>query len=219
MVTTPLKNHNLVVVISGPSGCGKSTVANALCKTDGTLRLSISATTRTARPREIDGVDYHFFTSTQFEEQIEQNAFLEWAKYGEHYYGTPKSEIEIARQGGKDTILEIEVNGALQVRKQDLSPARSVLIFLIPASFAILEKRLRSRKTESEIELTNRLEIAKTEISQITHYDYCVINPENGVEQAVSQIQAIISAERCRLNLEQIATFIESFDIPNRRDL
>lgn len=219
MVTTPFENHNLVVVISGPSGCGKSTVANALCKTDGTLRLSISATTRTARPREIDGVDYHFLTSTQFEEQIEQNAFLEWAKYGEHYYGTPKSEIEIARQGGKDTILEIEVNGALQVRKQDLSPARSVLIFLIPASFAILEKRLRSRKTESEAELIKRLEIAKTELSQITHYDYCVINPENAVEQAVSQIQAIISAERCRLNLEKIATFTESFDIPNRRDL
>ncbi len=219
MVTTPFKNHNLVVVISGPSGCGKSTVANALCKIDDTLRLSISATTRTARPREIEGVDYHFFTSAQFEKQIEQNTFLEWAKYGEHYYGTPKSEIEMACQEGKDTILEIEVNGALQVRKQDLSPARSVLIFLIPASFAILEKRLRSRKTESEAELTNRLEIAKTEISQIIHYDYCVINPENAVEQTVCQIQAIISAERCRIIPEQTPTFIESFCIPNRQDL
>lgn len=219
MVTTPFKNHNLAVVISGPSGCGKSTVATALCETDDTLRLSISATTRTARPREVDGVNYHFLTSTQFEEQIGQNAFLEWAKYGEHYYGTPKSEIETARQEGKDTILEIEVNGALQVQKQDLTSTRSILIFLIPASFAILEKRLRGRKTESETELTNRLEIAKTEISQITHYDYCVINHENAVEQAVSQIQAIISAERCRITPEQTATFMESFSIPNRREL
>ena len=219
MVTTPFKNHNLVVVISGPSGCGKSTVAKALCKADGTLRLSISATTRAPRPREVDGVDYHFLTSAQFEEQIEQNAFLEWAKYGDHYYGTPKSEIAVARQKEKDTILEIEVNGALQVRKQDLTPARSILIFLIPASFAILEKRLRDRKTESEAELIKRLEIAKTEIDQMIHYDYCVINPEKAVEQAVCQIQAIISAERCRIIPEQTATFVESFSIPNRRDL
>lgn len=220
MVSAPFKNSNLVVVISGPSGCGKSTVATALCEADDTLRLSISATTRAARPREVDGVDYHFLTSSQFEERIEQNAFLEWAKYGENFYGTPKSEIEAARQEGKDTILEIEVNGALQVREQDLSPARSILIFLIPASFAILEKRLRGRKTESAAELTNRLEIAKTEISQITRYDYCVINPEKAVEQAVCQIQAIISAERCRITPEQTATFSESFfSIPNRQDL
>ncbi len=219
MVSTPFKNPNLVVVISGPSGCGKSTVATALCEADDTLRLSISATTRKTRPREVDGVDYHFLTSAQFEEQIERNAFLEWAKYGENYYGTPKSEIETARQEGRDAILEIEVNGALQVRKQDLSPARSILIFLIPASFTILEKRLRGRETESEAELIKRLEIAKTEISQITHYDYCVINPENAVEQAVCQIQAIISAERCRITPEQTAAFVESFSIPNRRDL
>ena len=220
MVSTPFKNQNLVVVISGPSGCGKSTVATALCEADDTLRLSISATTRTARPHEVEGVDYHFLTSAQFEEQIEQNAFLEWAKYGENFYGTPKSEIATAREEAKDTILEIEVNGALQVQKQDLTPARSILIFLIPASFAILEKRLRGRKTESESELIKRLEIARTELSQITHYDYCVINPENAVEQAVCQIQAIISAERCRITPEQTATFVESFlGIPNRRDL
>lgn len=223
MVSTPFNNYNLVFVISGPSGCGKSTVATALCEADDTLRLSVSATTRAPRPNEVDGVNYHFLTSAQFEKQIEQNAFLEWAKYHENFYGTPKSEIEAARQVGKDTILEIEVNGALQVRKQDLTPARSILIFLIPASFAILEKRLRSRKTESEDELANRLEIAKTEISQITHYDYCVINPENAIDQTVHQIQAIISAERCRVTPEQTATFVESFfgipSIPNRGDL
>ena len=122
-------------------------------------------------------------------------------------------------QEGKDTILEIEVNGALQIRQHNLTPARSILIFLVPSSFAILEKRLRSRKTESETELTNRLEIAKTELSQITDYDYCVINPENKMEQAVHQIQAIISAERCRINPEQTSAFVESFGIPSRQDL
>lgn len=216
MVSTPFNNHSLVVVISGPSGCGKSTVAKALCEADGTLRLSISATTRSARPGEVDGVDYHFFASAQFEEQIEQNAFLEWAKYGAHYYGTPKSEIEAAQHAGKDTILEIEVNGALQVREQNLTPARSILIFLIPTSFAILEKRLRKRKTESEAERKNRLEIAKTELNQITHYDYCVINPQNAVDQAVDQILSIISAERSRITPEKTPTFLESLDIPSR---
>ena len=219
MVSTPFNNQNLVIVISGPSGCGKSTVVKALCEADDIYRLSISATTRMARPNEVDGVNYHFLTQAQFEDKIEQNAFLEWAKYRENYYGTPKSEIAAARQEGKDTILEIEVNGALQVRQYNLTPARSILIFLVPSSFAILEKRLRRRKTESEAELTNRLEIAKTELSQITHYDYCVINPENKMEQAVHQIQAIISAERCRINPEQTSAFVESFGIPSRQDL
>ena len=216
MVATPFYNHSLVVVISGPSGCGKSTVAKKLCKADDTLRLSISATTRKARPEEIDKVDYHFLTAEQFENQIEQNTFLEWAKYGEHYYGTPKSEVEVAQQEGKDTILEIEVNGALQVRKQDLTPARSILIFLMPASYAILEQRLRSRKTESEEELTKRLEIAETELRQIPHYDYCVINPEKKINKAVQQIQRIISAERCRITPDQTATVLDTFGIPNR---
>lgn len=219
MVSTPFNNQNLVIVISGPSGCGKSTVVKALCEADDIYRLSVSATTRTARPNEVDGVNYHFLTQAQFEDKIEQNAFLEWAKYRENYYGTPKSEIAASRQEGKDTILEIEVNGALQIRQHNLTPARSILIFLVPSSFAILEKRLRSRKTESETELTNRLEIAKTELSQITDYDYCVINPENKMEQAVHQIQAIISAERCRINPEQTSAFVESFGIPSRQDL
>ena len=215
MVSTPFHNHSLVFVISGPSGCGKSTVAKVLCEADETLRLSISATTRAARRHEVNKVDYHFLTTTQFERQIEQNAFLEWTKYGENYYGTSKSEIEAAQQEGKDTILEIEVKGALQVRKQDLTPARSILIFLIPASFAILEKRLRGRKTESKKELTERLEIAKTELRQIIHYDYCVVNPEKKIDKAVQHIKAIISAERCRVNSEQIPTLLASFGIPN----
>ncbi len=216
MVSTPFNNHNLVVVISGPSGCGKSTVVKTLCKLDETLRLSISATTRTPRPGEVDGKNYHFMTHTQFENQINEDVFLEWAKYRDNYYGTLKSEINTSQQEGKDTILEIEVNGALQIKKQDLTPARCILIFLVPASFAILEKRLRSRKTESEIELTNRLEIAKTELKQIKHYDYCVINPQNQHKKAAHQILSIITAERSRINPELTPAFVKSFGIHNK---
>ena len=216
MCSTPFKRTNLVFVISGPSGCGKSTVANLLCDADGTLRLSISATTRTARPDEVDGVNYHFLARETFEEQIEQNAFLEWAKYHDNYYGTPKSEIEAAQQDGKDTVLEIEVNGALQVKSQDLTPVRNILIFLIPPSLDSLEKRLRGRKTESEEELQKRLEIAEAEIRQMSHYDYCIINHDGRLKQTVGDIQAIISAERFRIEPEKTSGFIQAFGIPNK---
>ena len=152
MANTHLYTPNLVIVISGPSGSGKSTVIDALCKADETLHLSVSATTRKPRPREVDGVDYHFLSKAEFEKYIQQNRFLEWAEYGDNLYGTLKSEIVDAREIGKDSILEIEVKGSLAIRERDLTPARSILIFIIPPSFAILEKRLRRRKTESESE-------------------------------------------------------------------
>lgn len=219
MCSTPFNQKNLVIVLSGPSGCGKSTVAKALCDVDKTLRLSISATTRPARPDEVDGVNYHFLTQDTFEKWIKNDAFLEWAKYHDNYYGTPKSEIEAGQKDGKDTILEIEVNGALQVKEQNLTPVRSILIFLIPSSYTSLEQRLRGRKTESEEELKNRLEIAESEIHQITQYDYCVINHEGRLEHTVRHIQAIITAERSRVNPEQTSAFIQSFGIPDRDEL
>ena len=111
------------------------------------------------------------------------------------------------------------VNGALQVKSQDLTPIRSILIFLIPPSLKSLEQRLRGRKTESEEELQNRLEIAETEIRQMTHYDYCVINHEGRLKQSLIDIQAIISAERSRINPEQTSAFIQSFGIPSKDEL
>ena len=197
---------NLVIVISGPSGSGKSTVIDALCKADETLQLSISATTRNPRPGEADGVKYHFLSKAEFEKYIQQDRFLEWAEYGGNLYGTLKSEITAAREAGKDAILEIEVEGSLKIRDQDLAPARNILIFIVPPSFAILEKRLRRRKTESERELKQRLDIAKTEVSMIRHYDYWISNPEDATEQAVQQIQTIISAERSRVDSKLIET-------------
>lgn len=218
MCSPPFKHTNLVFVISGPSGCGKSTVVNSLCDADDTLRLSISATTRTARPDEVDGVNYHFLTEHTFEEKIKQNAFLEWAKYHNNYYGTLKSEIEEAQQERKDTVLEIEVNGALHVKEQDLTPVISILIFLIPASYTSLEHRLRGRQTEAEEELKHRLEIAVSEIHQITHYDYCVVNHDGKLEHTVRHIQSIISAERSRVKPDQTSAFFQSFGIPDKVD-
>jgi guanylate kinase len=206
MANTHLYKPHLVIVISGPSGSGKSTVIDVLCKADETLHLSVSATTRKRRPGEEDGVDYHFLSKAEFEKYIEQNRFLEWAEYGDNRYGTLKSEIADARSAGKDAILEIEVKGSLQIRAQDLAPARSILIFIVPPSFAILEKRLRRRKTESETELKQRLDIAKSEVRMIRHYNYWVSNPQGGVQQAVQQIQTIISAERSRVDTKLIET-------------
>ena len=215
MVNTHLYKPNLVIVISGPSGSGKSTVINTLCKADETLIESVSATTRPPRRGEADGVDYHFLSKPAFEKYVQQNRFLEWAEYGGNFYGTLKSEIVAAREAEKDAILEIEVKGALQIQSQDLSPARSLFIFIIPPSFATLEKRLRRRKTESETERNKRLAIAKSEILEIEHFDYWISNPENAPQHAVQQIQAIIAAERSRIDDKLIETINPLFGVDN----
>ena len=206
MVNTHLYKPNLVVVISGPSGSGKSTVINALCEADETLIESVSVTTRPPRRSEVDGVDYHFLSKPKFEKYVQEDRFLEWAEYGGNFYGTLKSEIVAAREAEKDAILEIEVKGALQIQSQDLSPARSLFIFIIPSSFAILEERLRRRKTESETERNKRLAIAKSEILEIEHFDYWISNQEGALQHAVQQIQAIIAAERSRIDTKLIET-------------
>ena len=213
MANTHLYKPNLVIVISGPSGSGKSTVIDALCKADETLQLSVSATTRKPRPGEVNGVDYHFLSKAEFEKSIQQDKFLEWAEYGDNLYGTLKSEIADARDAGKDALLEIEVKGSLEIRDQNLAPARSILIFIIPPSFATLEKRLRRRNTESETELKQRLDIAKSEVREIQHYDYWVSNPQGRIQQAVQQIQTIITAERSRIDTKLIETINPLFGI------
>ncbi len=213
MAHTRFYNPSLVVVISGPSGSGKSTVIDALCKTDPTLRFAVSATTRKPRPDEVEGTDYHFLSKTEFKQRIQQGEFLEWAEYGGNLYGTPKTEIAAAHNAGQDTVLEIEIKGALQIRAQNLAPARSLLLFILPPSFAVLEKRLRRRNTESETELARRLNIAKSELTQIQHYDYCIINPDSGVAEAVQQIQTVITAERSRIDTELTKIVIQKFGI------
>ena len=187
----------LFIVISGPSGTGKTSVIKALCKGETTLEFSISATTRPPRSDEIDGIDYYFLDQTKFEELIDRGGFLEWVKYGGHYYGTLKSTIESTIEKGKDLVLEIDVHGAMKVKGLGI---RYTSIFLLPPSLESLEKRLRNRKTESDSELQQRLLTAKSELDHFPDYDYYVYNPDNNVEKAVTQIRNIISAERCRID-------------------
>ena len=204
----------LFIVISGPSGTGKTSVIKKLCKAEPTLEFSISATTRPRRSNEIDGVDYHFLDQTEFEEQINRDGFLEWVKYGGHYYGTLKSTVESTIEKGTDLILEIDVHGVMKVKNLGL---RCTSIFLLPPSLESLEKRLRNRMTESDSELEQRLLTAKSEFDHIADYAYCIVNPDHNVQKAVSQIRHIISAERCRINDQLLAAISQEFPSPNSK--
>ena len=197
-----------LIVISGPSGSGKTSVIRGLCKADPRLVLSISATTRLPRKNETDGKNYHFLSVAEFKDLIQQDSFVEWAKYGEHYYGTLKSEVESPMAQGQDLVLEIDVQGAMQLKEQDF---RSIFIFILPPSFAVLEKRLCARKTESDQELRQRLQAARSEVTVIKNYDYCVINPDDDIDQAVEQIRHIISAEKCRINNQLLESVVDEF--------
>ena len=194
--------------MSGPSGTGKTSVIKALCKDETTLEFSISATTRPPRSDEIDGVDYYFLDQAEFENLIDRGGFLEWVKYGGHYYGTLKSTIESTIKSGKDLILEIDVHGAKKIKDLDI---RCTSIFLLPPSLESLEKRLRNRKTESDSELQQRLLTAKSEFDHISDYNYCIVNPDHNIEKAVTQIRHIISAERCRIDDQLIAAISQEF--------
>ena len=194
--------------MSGPSGTGKTSVIKALCKDDTTLEFSISATTRPPRSDEIDRVDYYFLGQAEFEGLIDRGGFLEWVKYGGHYYGTLKSTIESTIEKGKDLVLEIDVHGAMKVKDLGI---RYTSIFLLPPSLESLEKRLRNRKTESDSELEQRLLTAKSELDHFPDYDYYVYNPDNNVEKAVAQIRNIISAERCRIDDQLLAAISQEF--------
>ena len=201
----------LFIVISGPSGTGKTSVIKELCEGDTTLEFSISATTRPPRSDEINGVEYHFLDQTEFEDLIDRDGFLEWVKYGRHYYGTLKSTVELTIEKGKDLILEIDVHGAMKVKDIGI---RCTSIFLLPPSLKSLEKRLRNRKTESDSELQQRLLTAKSEFDYVKDYNYCIVNPDHNVKEAVTQIRNIISAERCRIDDQLLASIAQEFSSP-----
>jgi guanylate kinase len=168
--------HRLFL-ISGPSGCGKSTVAAELLARAENLKLSISATTRTPRKGEKDGTHYFFLEEDIFLRMIKENAFYEYAKVFDHYYGTPKEAVQKMRDEGCDVLLEIDVQGAMQVKAAEPD---AVLIFIMPPSLEELENRLVSRHTDSAAQLALRIKKAKEEIDQSVHYDYIVINDDLG---------------------------------------
>ncbi len=197
MWSEQISRQGLLIVISGPSGSGKTSVVKALCQADPALTHSISATTRPPRPDEVNGVNYHFLSSSEFDELVQQRGFLESAKYGDHYYGTLRSEVEPKLREGKNVVVEIDVHGGMQVKEL---PLKHVCIFILPPSFAVLEKRLRGRKTESDPELQQRLQRAQSEIVFMKNYDFYVVNLENNIDQAVKNIRAIITAEHSRID-------------------
>ena len=180
-------------IISGPSGVGKSTVLRELFKDRDDLYFSISATTREPREGEVDGVHYHFIDLKRFQELIEEDALLEYAEYVGNFYGTPKKFVDKAMNDGKDVILDIEVQGALQVSAKR---PETVRIFIAPPSWEELERRLVSRGTDSEEKIQKRLLRAKAELRTADVYDYFVIN--DTVERAVREINAIMLAEHCK---------------------
>ncbi len=190
-----LKNKGQLIVLSGPSGCGKNTICNALLKRNQKLWLSISCTSREPRGVEKDGKDYFFLTAQEFEKKIEQHDFLEYAKYNGNYYGTPKSKIEEYLNQGIDVILEIEVQGALKV-KEKIKDA--LFIFIMPPSMQELKRRLENRGTENESKIMNRFRIAYQEINEVSKYNYVVVNDD--VDLAVEKVNAIITAEKCRVD-------------------
>ena len=180
-------------IISGPSGVGKSTVLHALMEKRKNVYFSVSATTRDPRPGEEDGIHYHFLDVDTFRQWIANEEFLEYAEFVGNFYGTPKRFVDEAMDRGEDVILDIEVQGAIQVTSKRPDTVR---IFIAPPSWAELERRLTDRGTDSPDKIQKRLLRAKVEFQTAHTYDYFVIN--NTVEEAVEELNAIMTAEHCK---------------------
>lgn len=188
------KERGLLIVLSGPSGVGKGTVCRVLREeTDNNLQYSVSATTRKPREGEVEGVHYFFKTREQFEDMIEHDQLLEHAEFVGNYYGTPVEWVRETLESGKDVILEIEVQGAFQVKERF---PEAVFLFLAPPSLQELRNRLVGRGTESEEVIKQRLLVAREEIELMDAYDYVVTNDE--VDKAIDRIKAIVTAEHCK---------------------
>lgn len=201
-------NKGLLIVVSGPSGAGKDTICQKLIKENSNIWMSVSMTTRKPRPLEKDGVDYFFVSSEEFENKINDNTFLEYASYNNNYYGTPKDKVEEKLNEGKDVILVIDINGAINIKK--IIPS-ALFIFIMPPDMETLKNRLIGRKTESKDKVVQRFITAYNEVNNYKKYNYVVVNDK--VEDAVNKVKSIIQSEKCRVDR------IEDIYLGNKEEL
>ena len=189
------KKQGQLIVVSGPSGSGKDTIVGKVLENDKNVWLSVSATSRKPRKGEEEGVNYFFLEKEDFEKKIEENYFLEYAEYAGNYYGTPKEKIVEKLDKGFDVVLVIEIQGAKKIK--ELVP-EALFIFIMPPSEKELLKRLSNRKTEDQEKILERFNIAYKEMNEVTKYNYVVVNDK--LEEAVEKVEAIIKAEKCRVD-------------------
>ena len=195
-MTLVSEQSGFLLIFSGPSGSGKDTVIKEILARDEKTVVSISMTTRSPRPGEVDGVSYYYVTREEFEEKIANDEMLEWAKYGDNYYGTPKAPVSKWIAEGKTVILEIEVQGADKIRER--YPGVRTM-FLMPPSMHVLKSRLSSRNTETDEEIHKRITIAKEEIGRANDYDYIIVN--NRLEDTVEDVLEVIYRHRRHLRM------------------
>lgn len=202
-----MKKEGILLVISGPSGSGKGVLVQKILSLRTDIGLSVSATTRAPRTGEVNGVSYHFMTKENFRERLDAGDFLEYNEYAGNYYGTPKSEVVSRIAGGTSMILEIDVHGAMNIKRQ--YPG-AVLLMIAPPDYPTLEKRLRGRGDDVPEEvIRKRLSAAKDELAQLPGYDYLVINRDGEADEAAGEILAIIDAERNKVS--RLPGFAEQF--------
>ena len=192
----------LLIVLSGPSGAGKDAVLSRMREMGSTLKFITTLTTRPQRTNERDNIDYHFVSTDEFQKMISGNELLEWAKVYGNWYGVPKQPIKQALDAGQDTIVKVDTQGAATIKK--ILP-QAVFVFLLPPSMEEVVMRLKQRHTESAFDLALRLKTAEDEIKQLPLFDYIVVNKQDEINRAVSEIEAIITAEKCRVNPREIA--------------
>jgi guanylate kinase len=198
-----------VFIISAPSGSGKSTLVGRLMKCFPDLRFSVSYTTRLPRGQERDGQEYHFISRAEFEKRLEEDEFLEWAEVFGNYYGTHRSELERAAAAGADLVLDIDVQGARQLKGKI---PHAVSIFILPPSRQVLEERLRTRSQDTETVIGRRLEEAAEEIRNYSQYDYVLVNRE--VQASTDNLAAIVRSVRSRRDRmeQEIRPILETFE-------
>jgi guanylate kinase len=192
-IKSAFQRRGLLFVLSSPSGAGKSTIARMLLESDDGISMSVSATTRPRRPGEVDGRDYHFVSTERFEEMVAAGEFLEWAHVFGHRYGTLKSEVVKAIEGGRDVLLDIDWQGTQQLKQVDPDIVR---VFILPPSLKELERRLTRRGTDSADVIRRRMDRAAAEISHWAEYDYVLIN--NDAEKCRDLVHTILKSERLK---------------------